>query len=541
MTEIQRPALKDVFLTEVRRLQVYFYTSNIEKYLQARAIGGRLGLNIRHYRSSQDPYEEDYSGDKYSLLERAISEIRKSLNARSIFFVEDTSVRIEALSSQSKDFPGLMIKEWFASTNFKAVDKLLHRKNNDRRATVKSDIALYIPGFNKPVFFYGETKGKISTRAPKFKQSVQHPWLTPKTFNGWIIPDGATKPLGNMSFDEAWNHDFRVKGFLQLFARLEEYSYILNLDSHAYTRHAPYERNAQLQLLPLEPVYVVVGPTCTGKTTMGEHLSREKHSFLWIEASAIMRTLCESSQITGLDSFQMAKELLTAHGMDAVANHIVHILEQSKPRPIVITGFRTLEEIEIMLRKIQNVHVVHVDSPERLRYERFLERGRSKSKTTLTDFRAIDSQQAEFGLTNIASDVSEYQIKNEADLKEYFEQIDAFVTSRDRPTKAGIIKKRIFEGVVQKRQLVRLLKILEKTGCPMECGEIEAKSSEYGERIRDNNANKILKSVPGLASRHYSQETNVRYQISGAGRSYLRVIKLLAEKTRQHAKISSTQ
>jgi hypothetical protein len=74
---------------------------------------------------------------------------------------------------------------------FDDLDKQLREAGNDRRAKVNSDIALYIPTLQSPLLFHGETNGNIADTVPSFQSSVQYPWLTPETFNGWIIPDGS--------------------------------------------------------------------------------------------------------------------------------------------------------------------------------------------------------------------------------------------------------------------------------------------------------------------------------------------------------------
>ena len=141
-----------------RILNVYFYTSNSDKLLQARLIFVRSGYLLRHFTGDREPYEEDYSLPTEQMLTRAIQQVNAEFRVRSIFFVEDTSLRLEALSDSS-DFPGLKVKEWFASSSFEEVDRLIQEKGGDRRAAVKSDFALYVPTVSHIMFFHGETGG----------------------------------------------------------------------------------------------------------------------------------------------------------------------------------------------------------------------------------------------------------------------------------------------------------------------------------------------------------------------------------------------
>src|ERR1700749_1327079 len=89
-----------------RSLNVSFYTSNIEKLIQARLIFVRHGGNLRHFTGRREPYDEDYTLGTRDLLIRAIGQVNAEFGIRSVFFVEDTSLRINALSD-GDDFPGL--------------------------------------------------------------------------------------------------------------------------------------------------------------------------------------------------------------------------------------------------------------------------------------------------------------------------------------------------------------------------------------------------------------------------------------------------
>jgi hypothetical protein len=87
-----------------------------------------------------------------AVLVKAIEQVNQEFGVRSIFFVEDTSLRIESLSDQG-DFPGLAVKERFSQITFNDLDRQLYDLGNDRRAKVCSDIALYVPTLQRPLFF----------------------------------------------------------------------------------------------------------------------------------------------------------------------------------------------------------------------------------------------------------------------------------------------------------------------------------------------------------------------------------------------------
>ena len=197
----------DVFRFD-RLLRTFFYTSNADKLIQARLIFMRSGYQLSHYRSQHEPYEEDYSLGTKGLLAEALKQVSQEFERRSVLFVEDTSVRVEALSD-TIDYPGTRVKEWFAETSFEELDRQLVLRGGDRRCTVKSDIALRLPSLSRPIYFHGETSGHVAKTAPAFAASPQYPWLTPDTFNGWFVPDGSDRRLGTTLLVEN-GHDGRT-------------------------------------------------------------------------------------------------------------------------------------------------------------------------------------------------------------------------------------------------------------------------------------------------------------------------------------------
>jgi hypothetical protein len=72
-----------------RILNVFFYTSNTEKLLQARLLFMRHGYELKHFRGKKEPYDEDYEVGTIGLLNRAVQQVKEEFGVRSIFFVEE--------------------------------------------------------------------------------------------------------------------------------------------------------------------------------------------------------------------------------------------------------------------------------------------------------------------------------------------------------------------------------------------------------------------------------------------------------------------
>lgn len=521
-----RPKMREIFFRADRQLEVHFYTSNIDKFLQARAVFEKCGLILRHFRTRTDPYNEDYSIGKEMLLARSIDEVRSRIGGGSVFFVEDTSIRIDAISTDADDYPGLAAKEWFASTKFSDLDADLRARGDNRGVTVKSDIALHLPGLSRPVFFHGQTRGSVAVSPPEFSAWKVHPWLTPSTFNGWLIPENAKKRLGEMSFEESWPYDFRVEALQLLIERLEEYTAALNVPPSAYARRPGGSSATQLSLLDAKRrILIIVGRTCAGKTTMGERLSLE-HGFRFFEASAILRMLRpKSSKDEKQGEQEFAKQLLTEFGPDAVARKLLDLVDASSVEKLAISGFRTIEELECMRSHFPEARVVFVDASERTRYERRLKRGRADEVLSFEGFNSLDHGQWSFGLLRVAEELADIRIENEGTLEDYETRIAAIAREDLASPNSGVETMLHPRHGTESNQLFRCLEALDRAARPLDCGEIERLTSESGLRIRHNNANKVLKAAPELAVRLEMPGSRVRYSISDSGRAYLRLLR----------------
>jgi len=517
----------------VRRSQkdliVRFHTSNIDKFLQARLIFREAGRALRYFRESQDPYEEDYVHGKKGLLERAIREIVGRLGANSLFFVEDTSVRIEALSKE-EDFPGLRVKEWFDTTTFDELNAHLEEAGDDRRATVFSDIALFVPGLGRPVAVGGKTRGSVALSAPRFAPNAEYPWLTPQTFNGWFIPEGATRRLGEMELEESLDHDFRARALRELLGRLDEFTAVLRLPTGSYVQPWPKVRMSQPTLFPSRPLLVVVGRVCAGKTTFGEYAARTNGS-LHIEASGVMRGLAKTAGVSEATPAATARTLLSIMGPDVIAREIDDRFGETLDSGAVITGFRTLEEILYVRSRRPGCLVVLVDSGERIRFERNLARGRGSPAEGFKEFRALDREQWAFGLLRRVADVCDLRITNEGSMTEYERQIDA-VLSGSHERGRGVQVRNRDSTVLRSSRLFRCLQALSQFEGPASCQDIASLTRRVGgglrekevETVSDRHVNWVLKDVPELARRVERGGRTVHYELLPAGGTYLEVV-----------------
>lgn len=502
----------------------YFYTSNIEKFLQARVVFSRLGCIIRHYRGINEPYYEDYHLGTKALLARAVQQLAGSFGLRSAFFVEDTSMRLEALSTADEDYPGLRVKEWFSDVTFEELDQQLRLNGNDRRAVVKSDIALHLPKLQRPIFFHGETSGKVVEAPPKFEAPFQYPWLSPSNFNAWFLPEDKNRCLGQMEFEESWEFDFRIRAFLQLYLGLEELNAALNLPVFGYVRrHRLMSEETQLRLLPSDnPIFCVIGPKCAGKSTLGDYVSQSIDT-TWHEASRVFQGILTDKGINTIDV--NALKFLKKAGMDIVMQQILKILRTDGRSLPLITGLRTCEELLTLRKHVPNLVLVCIDADQKVRYERHIRRARDSDIRTFANFRKYDEDQSAFGLLRVAKEVSDVVIENNDSMREYHRRIDEVIgnfSDETFCTKERAARRK----VLSENELVRSLMALSRLSKAATCKEISDESTKQRKPVRIYNTNRALKGVPEMAKRIKRGRELLRYRILESGKAYLEFLEL---------------
>ena len=217
--------------------ELTFFTTNQTKLAHARYVAEGRQIRIKGFRqrtyhadyieprltSREDILRASYEGAKAQLAKAGFSE------ASHPFFLEDTSVRIDAISTAEREVPGVDIKYWMEDRTFSSLDMLLRHARNDRRATVRSDVLLHIPSSFRAdwdvnaefLVFTGEQRGTIVETEYIFDANLVYPWLDNRSFNKWFVPDGADRLFGALPIEIADTADFRRKSFGPLFDFLD--------------------------------------------------------------------------------------------------------------------------------------------------------------------------------------------------------------------------------------------------------------------------------------------------------------------------------
>ncbi|MET4019802.1 non-canonical purine NTP pyrophosphatase [Bradyrhizobium sp. NDS-1] len=412
--------------------ELTFFTSNSTKLAHARYIAERYPVRIKGFRQRtyHANYDEPRLASRADLLEASYrSALRQCTKAglstdNHPFILEDTSVKIDALSRDGGEVPGVEIKYWMEGQTFSNLEAMLLSGGNNRSATVRSDLLLHIPKHYKAIWqiksdyltFVGTQQGHVAGSEFIFETNLVYPWLDNRSFNKWFVPSGHALPFGALPISDADRVDFRRKAFAQLFDFLIERRYLSS-------------EPKQLEFgLDRKPNLVMSGFTCAGKTTASQHLAR-KFGYLHVEASDFMylNYYYRHGYRGDISIGDFAEDAL-AQKPEIAAERVAEYIADKGSGPVIISGFRSPGEIDYLSDAMnvlgKAIRIVFVESNEAARYKRLAARGRPGDDISLDAFRRRDEQQRRMGLEEIAKSAGAMTLSNEASLPEYLEAID---------------------------------------------------------------------------------------------------------------------
>jgi cytidylate kinase/inosine/xanthosine triphosphate pyrophosphatase family protein len=407
--------------------KLYFLTSSKVKLLHSRYLARFYDVSIEPQVHYGVTYHEPRNANREELLalsfQDAMERWAKTVSKeRNVFFIEDTSVSINALSVGNEEFPGLDIKFWMSQMTFERLDRTLKDAGGDRGATVRSDVVLYLPpeimkseGIDKPyLIFTGFTAGTIIESETVLETDQMYPWLDNRSFNKWFVPHGSDRPLGALSIEKASLFDFRndsIGGALRFLH-----------GKHVIAKKRNVGQGGRDVSLPFSwpPLVVICGLPCSGKTITGTFLA-DRNDYFHLEASDFMRLAFfeRSSSDAGLRLDEFAAKALK-ESPSIVLDQVLDEIGTLDDWPVVITGFRSPNEVSGLIDRYSgalDVVALYLTAGEEIRFLRCIERDREDAPSTLDAFRCRDNIQRKMGLDGIASLNGLVQLKNEGSIQ----------------------------------------------------------------------------------------------------------------------------
>lgn len=388
---------------------ITFVTSNQTKLAHARYLCREFHVNILYYKKLYYGvgYEEPRIYDRSQLLTAsfndAVDRWKKNVSGSEdrLFFIEDTSVKIDSLSDAENEVPGVDVKYWMRTMNFEKLDSELKSRGNNRKCSVTSHLILFLTEKLKRKLgvtvdykvFKSTAYGRITEKEYDFETNIIYPWLDNKTFNKWFVPEGYDVPVSLLDITEADAGDFRKEAFKQMLTFLNDHGAI------EYKHHTTNQLSLQFY-----DSFIVCGRTCSGKSTIGKTLV-DDYGYYHIEASEFMthKRLETHGSKSKVDKHLFAAKILEVEPVFVVDRLIEFMHEKKIFDRFVITGFRTKEEIEVFLEKYhtERLHLIFVDSNIDERFKRWKLRQREVDNYTIERFKEIDAIQEGMGIGEI--------------------------------------------------------------------------------------------------------------------------------------------
>lgn len=408
-------------------IDIAFLTTNNIKLAHARYLCRNFYLNIiqhklLHYGKG---YEEPRLFEREKLLEESVKDAilrwKKNVSETEnrLYFLEDTSVKIHALSTEEEEIPGVDIKYWMYDNTFEKIDLELKNKGNNRKVTVYSHLILVLTKdlkqqFGKDhVIFKSQSEGYFIEKEEIFNTNKIYPWLDNKSFNKWFVPEGESVPISMLSIEKADVYDFRKGAF-------DEMLFFLSTNNKIHVK-----RNEGRDCrFTFNPLFIVSGPTCAGKTTIGKYLL-EKYNYFHIEASDFMSLefLETHGNKTDIDIGEFAKEVLIVKPHIVVDRIFKYLEDIPNVSSLVITGLRTPSEIEYFKAYSPlkgNIIAIYIDSDYETRFNRWLNRNRDLNYSSKLEFDNSNRLQKELGLEIISQLDNISHIENIGSFDEYY-------------------------------------------------------------------------------------------------------------------------
>lgn len=495
---------------------ITFVTSNQVKLAHARYLCRNYHINILNYKKLYYGvgYEEPRIYDRKQLLTAsfydAAARWKKNVSGSDdrLFFIEDTSVKIDALSNAEIEIPGVDVKYWMREIDFEKLDYELKSRGNNRKCSVTSHLILFLTEDLKRKLgvsddykvFKSTAYGSITKREYCFETNILYPWLDNMTFNKWFVPDGYEVPVSMLNINEADAGDFRKGAFDQMLTFLNDNNAI------------EYKHQTADQLsLQFYDSFIVCGRTCSGKSTIGKFLVDE-YGYYHIEASEFMtfKRLETHGAKSKVDKHRFAAKMLEAEPVFVVDKLIEYMRKKNIYDKFVITGFRTTNEINAFLEKYHTsrLRLVFINTNSKERFRRWKLRQREVDDYTKRRFKEIDTVQEGMGIGEVASMSDIIEISNN------FEETSSLC--KDFQMKFLQNQKREPVGI-NKTELATLNIPLEKSiliSLALECQNGDAKSyttTEIAHLI--NKYFKVPKRNKNNVSRYFNQSYYVYYEV----------------------------
>lgn len=178
----------------------------------------------------------------------------------------------------------------------------------------------------------------------------------------------------------------------------------------------------------------VTGTFASGKDTVAEYLAQNKGYAAYSLADEIRHEANArgvSQERSNLK--RIGNELRETEGPEVLAKRVAKKIQNQDNDHVVVTAFRNVAEIEVLMNAGDFV-LVAIDAPVEIRYERMSERARiGDNGLTLEEFKAQEASEqsgaAHEQQNKQVFDMATHVIMNDGSLEELHSKVDEFLTT----------------------------------------------------------------------------------------------------------------
>jgi dephospho-CoA kinase len=347
---------------------LYLVTSNPVKIAHYEYIFDALRLPLRTYSKPLLGYTEQHDIPPVESLRQSVIHASATLKHLGLFFIDDSSFLLRALSDAHCEVPGLRTKDFLNKhTTVESLQRCLEACGNDASAEIVSRIGLNVPGTPFPDVFEGRTGGAILAQPPPFPFTGV-PWLSEVSPANFFVPRGESVPLSCLGVEKALRYDTRLKAVLCLLYRIDQ---LLAFSAFRSVVLRKQRRTPPAQRMLFSPyVLVLSGYSGAGKTTSREHLAKA-YGLQTVEESDVVRSQAERLGECDSDLSDIVDWIVSEHGPTCFIDEVMRTAIDLRRGLAVISGVRNPAEIEF-LRGMCNCFVVFLDVPRDIRLMRWI-------------------------------------------------------------------------------------------------------------------------------------------------------------------------
>jgi inosine/xanthosine triphosphate pyrophosphatase family protein/dephospho-CoA kinase len=404
-------------------LNIFFVSSNVAKIYHFLDIFDRYQVPLRTYKSRIKEYDESHDISADDAMLYSIKAVKTDLGHLGMFFIEDSTITINALSTNAKKVPGLATKSFFENYDFDDINRMIKEHGNDRTATISSKISLNIPGSVEPEIFSAELNGKFLENKCQTAAEDVPIWINNTPFAPYFIPDGKDKPFLQLSKIELNEIDIRFKATEQLIFRLKQFSSIY--ENRLLTiRNKPAEIESHQNKLFNPPLIIISGYSSSGKTTVSSYL-KNKYNLDHIEESSIVTS--EISLVPHSDRKTSIDKIVEQFGPLHFIKKATEDIPRNRHKPICISGVRTLVEVDYLKRQFPFSILLYIDGHTELFDIRHQIKCR-QNKDIESDYQRLIANEIQWGMESIKAN-ADHIIANNCNFELLFYQVDEFYNS----------------------------------------------------------------------------------------------------------------